>query len=105
MVKSWIGQFWLSRSSTSLGISRTVFCFISGVIIYDIPARLTFTVQSDEFSSLSDEMKMQDPNAFLFRMQPSTGIFLASIPTMIYMLSKIFLMNRWSDAEIPIAIL
>lgn len=36
-------------------------------IIHDDPARLTFTVQVDEVSSLSDGMKVEDPNAVLFR--------------------------------------
>jgi putative restriction endonuclease len=50
------------------GISRgRYFVSFPVYIVHDDPAKLTFTVQVDEFGSLTDSMKVEDPNALMFR--------------------------------------
>lgn len=50
------------------GISRgRYFVSFPVYIVHDDPARLTFTVQVDEISALSETLIAEDPNAVLFR--------------------------------------
>ena len=50
------------------GVSRgRYFVSFPVYIVHDDPARLTFTVQVDEISALSDTMSVEDPNTLMFR--------------------------------------